>query len=70
MSFQKIVVATDFSEASLGALETAFDLALKGGRTLYLVHVMDPYVIAGTRRRCSTLQSKNRLKRPDSGWKN
>ncbi len=47
MSFHKIVVATDFSEASLGALETAFDMALQGSSTLYLVHVMDPYVIAG-----------------------
>ncbi len=47
MSFHKIVVATDFSEASLGALETAFDMALQGSSTLYLIHVMDPYVIAG-----------------------
>ena len=34
MNFQKIVVATDFSEASLTALETAYDLALQGGHTL------------------------------------
>ncbi len=47
MKFKKILVATDFSEASLGALETAFDLALQGGSSVYLVHVMDPYVIAG-----------------------
>ena len=47
MNFQKIVVATDFSEASLAALETAFDLALQGGYTLSLVHVVEPYVVAG-----------------------
>ena len=47
MNFQKIVVATDFSEASLTALETAYDLALQGGHTLYLVHVMEPYLVTG-----------------------
>lgn len=47
MNFQKIVVATDFSEASLTALETAYDLALQGGHTLYLVHVIEPYLGAG-----------------------
>ncbi len=47
MNFQKIVVATDFSEASLTALETAYDLALQGGHTLYLVHVIEPYLVAG-----------------------
>ena len=47
MNFQKIVVATDFSESSLVALETAFDLAFQGSHTLYLVHVMEPYLVAG-----------------------
>ena len=47
MNSQKIVVATDFSEASLTALETAYDLALQGGHTLYLVHVMEPYLVTG-----------------------
>ncbi len=47
MNFQKIVVATDFSESSLTALETAYDLALQGGHTLYLVHVMEPYLVTG-----------------------
>jgi len=47
MNFQKIVVATDFSESSLAALETAYDLALQGGHTLYLVHVMEPYLVTG-----------------------
>ncbi len=47
MNFQKIVVATDFSEASLTALETAYDLALQGGHTLDLVHVMEPYLVTG-----------------------
>lgn len=47
MNFQKIVVATDFSEASLTALETAYDLSLQGGHTLYLVHVIEPYLVAG-----------------------
>ena len=47
MNFQKIVVATDFSESSLAALETAFDLALQGDHTLYLVHVIEPSLVAG-----------------------
>ncbi len=47
MNFNTIVVATDFSEASLTALETAYDLALQGGHTLYLVHVMEPFVVTG-----------------------
>jgi nucleotide-binding universal stress UspA family protein len=47
MNFQTIVVATDFSESSLAALETAYDLALLGGRTVYLVHVMEPYLVTG-----------------------
>ena len=45
MSFQKIVVATDFSQASLMAVETAFNLALEDHGMMYLVHVMKPYVI-------------------------
>ena len=45
MSFQKIVVATDFSQASLIAVETAFDLGLEEDGMMYLVHVMKPYVI-------------------------
>jgi len=47
MNFQTIIVATDFSESSLAALETAYDLALQGGRTVYLVHVMEPYLVTG-----------------------
>ncbi len=47
MNFQTIVVATDFSESSLAALETAYDLALQVGRTVYLVHVMEPYLVTG-----------------------
>ena len=47
MNFQTIVVATDFSESSLAALETAYDLASQGGRTVYLVHVMEPYLVTG-----------------------
>ena len=47
MNFQKIVIATDFSESSLAALETAYDLALQGGHTLHLIHVMEPYLVTG-----------------------
>ncbi len=47
MNFQTIIVATDFSESSLAALETAYDFALQGGRTVYLVHVMEPYLVTG-----------------------
>ncbi len=47
MNFQRIVVATDFSESSLAALETAYDLALQGGHTLHLVHVMEPHLVTG-----------------------
>jgi len=47
MNFQTIVVATDFSESSLVALETAYDLALQGSHTVYLVHVMEPYLVTG-----------------------
>ena len=45
MSFKRIVVATDFSQASLVAVETAFSLALEDDGIMYLVHVMKPYVI-------------------------
>ncbi len=45
MSSQKIVAATDFSQASLMAVETAFNLALEDHGMMYLVHVMKPYVI-------------------------
>ncbi|MBI2822472.1 MAG: universal stress protein [Acidobacteria bacterium] len=41
MKVKKIVLATDFSEASLGALETALGLALESGATLYLIHVLE-----------------------------
>lgn len=47
MNFPTIVVATDFSESSLVALETAYDLALQGSHTVYLVHVMEPYLVTG-----------------------
>ncbi len=47
MNFQKIVVATDFSEVSLTALEVAYDLAFQGSHILYLVHVMEPYLVTG-----------------------
>ncbi len=47
MDFQTIVIATDFSESSLAALETAYDLALPGRHTLYLVHAMQPPVVPG-----------------------
>ena len=47
MDFQTIVVATDFSESSLTALETAYDLALQGSHTLFLVHVMEPHLVTG-----------------------
>lgn len=39
MELQKIVAAVDFSDASLLALETTFDLALENESTVYLVHV-------------------------------
>jgi len=45
MKFQTIVVATDFSESSLVAVETAFNLALDGSHDLYLLHVLEPPVI-------------------------
>ena len=44
MTYQRVVVATDFSEASLSAVETAFDLTLEHADTVHLVHVVEPYV--------------------------
>jgi len=37
----RILVAVDFSEASLNALETAIYIAKKNGASIYLVHVQD-----------------------------
>ncbi|MBI4455323.1 MAG: universal stress protein [Acidobacteria bacterium] len=47
MNLRKIVVATDFSEASQAAVETAFSLTLESGAILYLLHVMD-FVLEAT----------------------
>ena len=41
MKLNRIVVATDFSNVSLSALEAAFSLDLNRGAKLYLLHVMD-----------------------------
>lgn len=41
MNVKKIVVATDFSEVSLLAVETAAQLARESRATLFLVHVME-----------------------------
>ncbi|HEY3131407.1 MAG TPA: universal stress protein [Acidobacteriota bacterium] len=41
MKLNSIVVATDFSEASLIAVETAFSLTFETDATLYLVHVVE-----------------------------
>ena len=41
MKLNRIVVATDFSDVSLRALETAFSLALESDATVYLVHVLE-----------------------------
>ncbi len=41
MKLSRIVVATDFSEASLIAVETAFSLVCESNATLYLVHVVE-----------------------------
>ena len=38
------MVATDFSEVSLNALETAFELTLEQADAVYLLHVVEPYV--------------------------
>jgi universal stress protein A len=41
MKLNRIVVATDFSDVSLRALEAAFSLDLEPDAKLYLLHVMD-----------------------------
>ena len=41
MKLNRIVVATDFSEVSLRALEAAFSLGLENNATVYLVHVLE-----------------------------
>lgn len=41
MDLKKIVVATDFSDTSLGAVETALSLAQESGAALYLLHVVE-----------------------------
>lgn len=43
MKLQNIVAATDFSEASMSALETARTLALESGAVLHLVHVIETH---------------------------
>lgn len=47
MELNTVVVATDFSEASRAAIETAFNLGLPQGALLYLVHVMETPVPIG-----------------------
>ena len=42
MSFERILVATDFSESSQLALELALDIAQKFGSELILVHSWEP----------------------------
>lgn len=41
MKLNRIVVATDFSDVSLVALEAAFNLDLGSNATLYLLHVLE-----------------------------
>ena len=41
MNLKTVVAATDFSEASVVAVETALDLAMERGATLYLLHVLE-----------------------------
>ena len=41
MKLNRIVVATDFSDVSLVALEAAFNLDLGSDATLYLLHVLE-----------------------------
>ncbi len=41
MKLEKVIAATDFSEASLPAIETAFNLLLGETGKLYLAHVLD-----------------------------
>ncbi len=41
MNVRKVVAATDYSEASVVAVETALSLAMETGSTLYLLHVLE-----------------------------
>lgn len=41
MKLNRIVVATDFSDVSLRALEAAFSLDLESNATVYLMHVLE-----------------------------
>jgi nucleotide-binding universal stress UspA family protein len=41
MKLDRVVVATDFSDVSLVALEAAFNLDLGSDATLYLIHVVE-----------------------------
>lgn len=47
MNLSCIVVATDFTENSLPALETAYTLAAESSARLYVVHVVEIPVVAG-----------------------
>ncbi len=47
MNLSCIVVATDFTENSLAALETAFSLAAEGSSRLHVVHVVEIPAVAG-----------------------
>ena len=41
MNIKRIVAATDFSEASVVAVETALNLAMESNAILYLLHVLE-----------------------------
>lgn len=41
MNLKTVVVATDFSEASVVAVETALNLAMESEATLYFLHVLE-----------------------------
>ena len=41
MNIKRIVAATDFSEASMVAVETALNLAMESKAILYLLHVLE-----------------------------
>ena len=41
MNLKTVIAATDFSEASVVAVETALNLAMESGATLYLLHVLE-----------------------------
>ncbi len=47
MNLSCIVVATDFTENSLAALETAYSLASESSARLYVVHVVEIPAVAG-----------------------